>query len=145
CDRQDERAAAAAKAYRVPFRPLPADLAALCDADLVLLGIPYGARWDYYRALADRAAALVVEKPLFRTVERHEQLCRAWPDHALGHGFQRRSLGVVELCRDLIERRTFGPLRRSRFAMGTPGAVTHGRYFSAVELSGGGILFETGV
>ena len=145
CDRQKERAAAVAQAYAVPVAELPPSPAALPEADVVLLGIPYGARWSYYEALAGRVPALVVEKPLFRTVERHGRLCAAWPDHALGHGFQRRSLGVVELCRDLIGRGTFGPLRSAHFELGAPGAGTQGRYFSTPELSGGGQLFETGV
>jgi predicted dehydrogenase len=145
CDRQDERAAAVAGAYGVPFIALPPTPAALPAADVILLGIPYGARWSYYEALAGRGTALVVEKPLFRTLERHERLCAAWPDHALGHGFQRRSLGVVRTCRDLIERGTFGSLRSAHLGLGSPGAVTHGRYFSTPELSGGGVLFETGV
>lgn len=145
CDRDDARARAVAQGYRLPFAPFPADLAALPEADVVLLGIPYGARWGYYEALAGRGTALFVEKPLFRTVQRHESTCAAWPDHALGQGFQRRSLGVMRTCRDLIERGTFGALRSIRFGMGAPGAVTRGRYFSTPELSGGGVLFETGV
>lgn len=145
CDRQEERAAAVARAYAIPVAALPADPAALPAADIVLLGIPYGARWSYYEALAGRVTALVVEKPLFRTVDRHQRLCAAWPDHTLGHGFQRRSLGTVQMCRDLIELGTFGPLRSCHFGLGAPGAVTHGRYYSSPELSGGGVLFETGV
>ena len=145
CDRDDARAAAVAHGYGVPFAPFHADPVALPEADVVLLGIPYGARWSYYDALARRGAALFVEKPLFRTLQRHERLCAAWPDHALGHGFQRRSLGVVHTCRDLIDRGTFGSLQSAHFGMGAPGAVTRGRYFSTPELSGGGVLFETGV
>ena len=145
CDRDDARAKAVAHGYGIPFTAFVADAAALPEADVVLLGIPYGARWSYYPALASRGTALFVEKPLFRTVERHERTCASWPDHALGHGFQRRSLGVVRTCRDLIERGTFGPLRSAHFGMGAPGVVTRGRYFSTQELSGGGVLFETGV
>src|SRR5262245_29571325 len=145
CDRDARRAASVAKAFGVSFAPLPSAPADLPAADVVLLGIPYGARWAYYEALAARDAALLVEKPLFRSVARHERLCAAWPDHALGHGFQRRSQGVVRLCRDLVADDTFGPLRRLELGLGSPGAVTHGRYFASPELSGGGILFETGV
>ena len=145
CDRDDARAAAVADGYGIPFAALPADPAALPAADVVLLGIPYGARWSYYEAFETRGTALFVEKPLFRTVQRHQRLCTAWRDHALAHGFQRRSLGVVRTCRELIERGTFGPLRSAHFGMGAPGAVTRGRYYSTPELSGGGVLFETGV
>jgi len=144
-DRDARRAASVAKAFGVPLAPLPSTPADLPAADVVLLGIPYGARWAYYDALVHRDLALLVEKPLFRSVARHERLCAAWPDHALGHGFQRRSLGVVRLCRDLVADGTLGPLRRLHLGLGSPGAVTHGRYFASPELSGGGILFETGV
>src|SRR5262249_54776458 len=49
-DRDAARAAAVARAYRIP----PATAASAADlpaADVVLLGIPYGARWSYYDAL----------------------------------------------------------------------------------------------
>lgn len=135
-----------ARAYGVPFATLTRGAAALPAADVVLLGIPYGARWRFYEELSGRVPALVIEKPLFRTVERHERLCAAWPDHALAHGFQRRSLGVVGLCRDLVAHGTFGRLRNAHFELGAPGTVTQGgRYFASAELSGGGVFFDTGV
>jgi predicted dehydrogenase len=144
-DRDEARAAAVARAYHIPLATLASGPADLPAADVVLLGIPYGARWSYYEALAGRETALVIEKPLFRTVARQERLCAAWPDHALGHGFQRRSLGVVALCRELVASGAFGPLRNAYFGLGSPGAVTHGRYYATPELSGGGVLFEVGV
>jgi predicted dehydrogenase len=134
-----------ARAFGVHCVELPEDPAGLPPADLVLLAIPYGARWGYYDALARREMALFIEKPLFRTVEQHEQLCSVWPAHRVAHGYQRRSLGTLRLARELVDSRVFGPLESVDFGMGNPGIVTFGRYYGNLELAGGGVLFETGV
>lgn len=143
-DRDPVRARRVARGFGTSFRELPEDLRNLPEADIVLLVIPYGARPDFYEALAERESALFVEKPLFQTVEEHRRLCAAFPDYRFGQAFARRSMGSIQLVKRLVEQALFGPLRSMRAGFGHPGSLS-GNYQSNLALAGGGMLFDSAI
>lgn len=144
-DVNERRARQVARAYRVPFLALPASLNELPFTDLVVLAMPYGARPPYYQVLRDRTSAVFVEKPMARTVVEHQEICSWFPRHALACGLQRRSLGCVQVMRDIVDEQLFGALRSVRFGLGTRGAIGSGGFLSDPKLSGGGRLIEEGI
>ncbi len=144
-DINERSAGLVARSFGTTAHDLPKDLRDLPAADVILLGIPYGAREPYYAALAARGVALYVEKPFARTVEEHRSRCLAWKDYSIACGFQRRSHTTVQLARSLIQSRIFGALERIEFGLGHRGQVRSGTYHSNAAAAGGGLLFEVGV
>jgi predicted dehydrogenase len=140
-----QKAQSIARAFRVDAWQLPEDLRQLPEADVFLLAIPFGARQPYYEALRDRDSALYVEKPFSKNLQHHAQVCSWFADYRLACGLQRRSWGPTLLVKRTIEDGLFGQLRSVRYGHGTRGITTSGKYYSNVELAGGGLLFESGV
>lgn len=144
-DRDAARGRRVAAAFGTKFAAVPEDLARLPESDVVLVGIPFGARAGYYEALSARGVPLYLEKPMFGTLAEHRAFCGRYPEHALAHGYQRRSFGPTQLVRRAVAEAPFGALRRIRFEMGTPGIVTHGGFRADARLAGGFMLFEHGI
>lgn len=145
-DANRKRAEQVADAYGIPFCDVNKGIGSLPPSDATLLAIPYGARTNYYAALADRGGALYIEKPLARTVALHQQLCGMFSDYNLACGLNRRAWGVVRLCRDAVKDELFGKIQRARFTLSMLGGITAGSsYLSDAKLAGGGALFEGGV
>src|ERR1035441_3290315 len=117
-DINHQRAKSLGRAFGVLAVPLPADLLALPEAEIVLLAIPYGVRAPYYEALRDRPCALYVEKPFAKSMEEHLAICGNRQPFQIACGFQRRSLASVGLVKSLIEDQTMGPLQRVEFGLG---------------------------
>jgi predicted dehydrogenase len=124
---------------------LPQQLADLPQADVMLLGIPFGVREPYYEALRSREVALYVEKPIALTLREHRRLCDWFADSRLACGFQRRLWAPTQLVRRILADRLFGGLREVRFGFGDPGIVVSGKYSADPRLASGGILAETAV
>ncbi len=143
-DRDPSRARALAQEFGTDFHPLPDDAADLPEADIIVLALPYGVRAPYYEALRERASALFVEKPLFRTLEEHRRLCAGIPAHRFGQSFTRRSMGSSRVVKRLIEQAPFGPLREIRVGFGHMGALS-GNYQSDIRMAGGGMLFDSAI
>ncbi len=143
-DRDPDRAKELADGFGTRYAPLPDDLTKLPDADIILLALPYGVRESYYEALSSREVALLVEKPLFRSVDEHRRLCAAFPAHRFGQSFSRRSMGSTQLVKRLIEQRCFGSLQRLEVGFGSPGAKA-GNYQSDLRMAGGGMLFDSAI
>jgi predicted dehydrogenase len=145
-DKDASRARNVAAAYGIRSYDLAGGIGGMPPADCVLLAIPYGVREAYYSALSGGAAALFVEKPFARTVAMHRQICNGFEDHRLACGLNRRAMGVVGMCRNIIASRIFGSVRRARFGLGTRGGIAAGGSLLAdARISGGGLLFEAGV
>jgi predicted dehydrogenase len=140
-----ERSKSLAGAYGAAAVELPAELADLPEADVVLLAIPYGFRAPYYIALRDHPSALYIEKPFARTTEEHRALCAFRAPSHIACGFQRRSMTSVNLVRALIAGQLLGRLERIDFGMGRRGQVRSGTYHSSLAAAGGGAFFESGV
>ena len=139
------RAKEMAKVYDVPFRPLPANLAELPDADVYLLACPFGVRDPYYSVLRDRSASIYVEKPFARTSQRHAELCSWFPDYALASGLMMRCWGPNLMVRNILQQQPFGRLKAIRFGFGKPGLVTQGNYYFESKRGGAGMISEVGI
>ncbi len=144
-DRDDEQARRIARAYHVDAVDLPQNPADLPRVDVVLLGVPYGAREPYYPAFAAQGAAVYVEKPFARSLAEHDRLAAMFPASHVAVGYQKRSSGSARALKEAIRTRLFGDLRSMRVEFGRPGVATGGRYSTNLALAGGGVLFEVGV
>jgi predicted dehydrogenase len=134
-----------AAAYKLRYLKLPGSLEDLPSADIYLLAVPFGARPDYYAALRGKGAALYVEKPFAKTVDFHNQICSWFPPYALACGFQRRVDGSTQTLINIIKNELFGKLTKIEFGFGQPGVSTGGKFYSKVDLAGGGILLEQAI
>ena len=124
----------------------PDQLARTTPADVVLVACPYGSRAPYYEFLRDNPAAIYVEKPIARSVAELDRICEMRPAYALAAGCLRRSDGVTNIVKGLIEDRVFGDLRRVRSEFGTAAVISSGAGFAKkISLSGGGQLFESAI
>ena len=116
-DVDSERGAMVAKNYSTSFYLFSERLCELPRTDIVLLAIPYGARYPVYDMLTGRDSALYVEKPFARTLAEHNDLCARFPDSRVAIGFQRRALGVVTMMKAMVSNEIFGRLKRVELAM----------------------------
>jgi len=140
------RAKTAAQAFKVPIFLGEDDLASAPLADLVLVACPYGSRQPYFDVLRDQQCAIYIEKPVARSVIELEDICSMRPGYAIAAGFLRRSMGVTNLVKDIIEEELFGRLLRVRSEFGTATIVSGGGGFAKnVKLAGGGQLFESAI
>jgi predicted dehydrogenase len=144
-DANEARAREMARVYKVPFRPLPKNLAELPPADIYLLACPFGVRDPYFSVLRDRASSLYVEKPFARTTERHAELCSWFPDYALASGLMMRCYGPNMMVREILKQQLFGRLECVRFGFGKPGLVTQGNYYFEPGRGGAGMISEVGI
>ncbi len=138
-------ARAVARAYRVPYLPLPNNIAELPNSDIILMAIPYGVRDQYYEEFSKRSSALYVEKPFSLSLQHHENICSHFPSYNLACGFQRRAWALSKEVRKIIDTNLFGPLLKVHFGVGKPGGAFGNNYQSDIEFAGGGVLFESGV
>jgi predicted dehydrogenase len=145
-DKDQERARIVGKNYGVPCYGEDVLTAALPHYDILLFGIPYGARAPYYERFSRDPAAWYVEKPFARTVVEHLDLCGRRADYALACGFQRRASGVVRVVREVIAGEMFGRARAVEVGLGSRGGILGGgSYITNPSLAGGGILLELGI
>jgi len=144
-DLDENRAREMARINQVPYQKLPRDVSQLPEADIYLLACPFGVREPYYEALAERSAAIYVEKPFSRDPIDHGRLCSLFPDYALASGLMMRCWGPNVLVKRLVGEGLFGPLRKVRFGFGKPGLVTQGRYYFDRERGGAGLMPEVGI
>ena len=144
-DLDTKKAEALAKASGIPCARLPATPAELPAADVILLGIPYGARPAYYEAFKHRNVALLVEKPFERTPEAHAAVCSLFPAFMLACGFQRRASGVAKTTTQILEDRLFGELQAIRLGYGSRGRISSGGYLSDFGLAAGGLVMELAI
>jgi predicted dehydrogenase len=145
-DKNLNRAQEVAKSYHLSTCDLSSGLQTFPKTDIVLLAVPFGVREPYYDALSQMNAAIFVEKPFARTAAAHRKLCSTFADSQVACGFNRRAWGLVQFFKKVLDNDLFGKVRRVRFGLGLLGgivAATH--YMADAQMSGGGMLIETGV
>src|SRR6266516_7244560 len=118
------RAQAVSKAFDIPLALGENQLELTTPTDMVLLACPYGARWPYYNFLRDGSAAIYVEKPVARSVAELERICELRPDYALAAGFLRRSAGITNIVKGVIQDGLFGHPRHIRCEFGTATVIS---------------------
>jgi predicted dehydrogenase len=145
-DVSEKNAVAAARAFGIPLALKAEDLAQAPETDLVLIACPYGVRTPYYDFLRGKRSALYIEKPVARSVEEHCEITALREDHAICAGFLRRSMGITNTVKRIIESGIFGQLRHVRSEFGTATQISSGGGFAKnVRLAGGGQLFESAI
>jgi predicted dehydrogenase len=145
-DPSSTRARAAAQAYGIPRCLDPNELEQASLVDVVLLACPYGTRQPYFEFFRKKPVALYIEKPVARTEAEFREICALRPPYQIAVGFQRRSMGVVNIVRGLIRDCLFGRLRRVRSEFGTSTVISSGAEFARdVKLAGGGQILESAI
>ena len=114
------------------------------DTDIILLTSPYGSRAAIFKAIKGRVKGIYCEKPFAKTVSEHIAITKDYPEHSFAIGYQRRSLGNINIIKNIIMDNTFGVLKEVKCEYGYHN-ISSGSFHSNIELSGGGILFESGV
>jgi predicted dehydrogenase len=131
--------------YRTEDIKIGEDLSALPDCDVVLLAIPVGVRGRYIREFSRRGAAIFSEKPFAPDLESHNEFMRL--SNKITCNYMRTCYSSIRQLRDIITSGTLGHVRAAYFSEGgILGATGVGKehYRTKAELSGGGVLMETG-
>jgi predicted dehydrogenase len=145
-DKDLNRARDLGKSYDVSACDLSSGLRTFPKTDLILLAIPFGVRAPYYNALSKMGAAIYVEKPFARTVAAHQKLCSAFDDFKIACGLNRRSWGLIQFCKQMLDKDLFGKVRLVEFGLGMlSGIPAAAHYMADAQMAGGGMLIETGV
>ena len=112
--------------------------------DIVLITSPYGSRPPVFEAIKNKVKGIYCEKPFAKSVDEHLKITADYQDYAFSIGYQRRSLGHVNVVRNVIKNKVFGELKSVKCEYGYRN-IASGSFHSHFDLSGGGILFESGV
>ena len=112
--------------------------------DIVLIASPYGNRLPIFDAIKDKVSGVYCEKPFSKSIDEHLKITSDYQDYAFSIGYQRRSLGHVNVIKNAIRDNVFGELKSVRCEYGYYN-ISSGSFHSDFDLSGGGILFESGV
>lgn len=114
------------------------------SVDIVFIGTPYGVRPPIYDAIRGKVKGIYCEKPFAKSVKEHLAITNDYEDYTFSIGYNRRALGHVNIIKNIIHDGVFGDLKEVRCEYGYF-TIKSGRFHSDAELSGGGILFESGV
>jgi len=112
--------------------------------DIVLLTSPYGSRPPIFNSIKGKVNGIYCEKPFAKSVNEHIEITKDYPEYSFAIGYQRRSLGNINIIKNIISDDIFGPLKGVKCEYGYHN-ISSGSFHSDFELSGGGILFESGV
>ena len=114
------------------------------SVDIVFIGTPYGVRQPIYDAIRGKVKGIYCEKPFAKSVKEHLAITNDYEDYTFSVGYNRRALGHVNIIKNIIHDGVFGDLKEVRCEYGYF-TIKSGSFHSHIELSGGGILFESGV
>jgi predicted dehydrogenase len=145
-DISEKAAGAASKSLGIPQALTPDQLEKAAPTDVVLVACPYGVRQPYYDFLKGKNSAIYIEKPIAKSIRELESIAGLRDESAICAGFQRRSMGIVNVVKGIIEDGLFGQLRHVRSNFGTVTQISSGGGFAKnVKLAGGGQLLESAV
>lgn len=121
------------------------DLTLLPDCDVVLLGTPVGVRERYIREFSKRSTAIFSEKPFALDLESHKRCLRL--ADKITCNYMRTCYSSTRQLKKIVSSGMFG---EPKAAYVSEGGIQHAtgigkeHYRTRVELSGGGVLMETG-
>ena len=146
-DREPDRCRLIRKMYGNEVISSDRVLEELEGVDACLLAIPLGARRPYLDRCRELGRAVYVEKPFARTLDDHNNTMSGFPVNQIAIGFQRRSYRNVQLLRQLISTRIFGPLRAIRHSEATFSLSSGGAHSfrGFAHSAGGGIAIESAI
>ena len=117
----------------------------LNDIDLVLLTVPYGVRDIFYSLLSSKKIAVYVEKPFSKSLSEHQLIAEKFKSLPLTIGFNRRSYKNHQIIKSIIVKNMFGQLKKILIRQGAFSISGGSGFRSDSNLSGGGILIESGI
>ena len=121
------------------------DIHSLPDCDIALLAIPVGVREEYIHEFSKRKIPIFTEKPFAIDFETHNKFLQL--SDKITCNYMRVFYNSTRQIKDIISSNTFGNLRKVSITEGGIGSGTNrgkNSYQSNPQLSGGGILMETG-
>lgn len=134
--------------YRTGCIEIGDDISTLPDCDVVLLAIPVGVRGKYMREFSRRGTAVFSEKPFALNLESHNELMEL--SRQVTCNYNRTCFSSIRQLRELVTSGIFGQVKGAFISEGPEGGilgatgVERKHYRSNTELSGGGVLMETG-
>ncbi len=145
-DADRARGEAVARAYGIPFVPLPQNVDDLPSCDAALLAIPVGTRWPYHESFSRRGIAVLTEKPFARDAEEHRKIAGLFDPYRIGCGYQRRAYASMRLLRSAFDGAWFGVPERLRVTEGARNTKTGvaRSFLDDVTGAGGGALIDLG-
>lgn len=146
CDRDRDRAESLSRTFRIPGTY--ASLEECRDVDVVLVGIPVGARRPVLEVVTSRRWHALCEKPFALTLADHKAIIKQAQQNEvqLGIGLQRRQYSTTWIARQLIKSTLLGEPRQIVAGEGARMRRT-GRgadSYQSTPQASGGTLHETG-
>lgn len=120
------------------------DAASLPRCDVAVLATPVGVRGDYVETFGTRGTPVLAEKPFAPSLDTHRRFLDRGPSMCCN--YTRLFFSSTRQASALVAGDTFGPLQRASFTESFVGAqgVSPGSYRLDADLSGGGVLAESG-
>ena len=127
----------------IPFyHELDEALSFICP-EIVLITTPYNTREAIFKKIKNRVKGVYCEKPFALSTKEHLNYISGYEKYAFTIGYQRRSLGNVQILRNIIENKLFGAIKEILIQFGDVHYSFDG-FRSEKNIAGGGILFESG-
>ncbi|MWG33296.1 Gfo/Idh/MocA family protein [Halomarina oriensis] len=120
------------------------DAASLPQCDVAVLATPVGVRGEYVEVFGTRETPLLAEKPFAPSLDTHRRFLDRGPSMCCN--YTRLFFSSTRQASALVAGDAFGELQRASFAESFVGAqgVSPGSYRLDADLSGGGVLAESG-
>jgi len=121
------------------------DLSLLPNCDVVLLATPVGVRERYIHEFSKRGTAIFSEKPFALDLESHKRYLQL--GNRVTCNYMRTCYSSIRQLKKIVASGMFGQLKGAYVSEGgIQGAtgIAKEHYRTKVELSGGGVLMETG-
>ena len=111
--------------------------------DIVLITTPYNTRADIFKILKDKVKGIYCEKPFALSTKEHLDYFNGYENYAFTIGYQRRSLGNVQILKNLVQTNLFGQVKKILIEFGDI-HYSFDNFRAQKSIAGGGILFESG-
>lgn len=118
---------------------------ALPECDVLLLTAPVGVREDYIKEFGRRRTYIFTEKPFAASIDQHERFTNL--SSYIACNYMRTEFENVGVIKDIVDAKIFGDIKRITLHETKHGHGTNrgkATYQTKPELSGGGVLIETG-
>ena len=96
-----------------------------------------------FKKLENKVSGIYFEKPFALNLKEYLDFSKNFENYALTVGYQRRSLGIVQTLKKIIDNKTFGALNAISINFGDI-HYNYGGFRSNKLMAGGGIFLESG-
>jgi predicted dehydrogenase len=113
------------------------------NPEIVLITTPYNTRSDIFKKIKNKVKGVYCEKPFALSFKEHLDYVDGYEKYAFTIGYQRRSLGNVQILRNIVSNNLFGNIKEISIQFGDL-HYSFGTFRANSNIAGGGILFESG-